>query len=162
MKLWVLIPNAVLRSPPPPWEDLEWGRDLTDCLRCDWPEDYAPVEERNKWNGFVCGKDKMPKRVLIRDSFMRKMPDGHWVEQRSAWEALELLVFEMKDSYKMGVTPEGKEIWVNRTVYVAARDWDEATRIYNWHKDRWMNCGLICGWMNFWTDRAINAEKKEA
>lgn len=144
-----------------PWEDLECGRDLTDCLRCDWPEDYATVEQRNEWNGFVCGKDKMPKRVWIRDSFMRKMPDGHWVEQRSAWEALELLDFEMKDAYMMGKTPEGEEIWVNRTVHVAARDWDEATRIYNWHKDRWMSCGLISGWMNFWTDRAINAEKKE-
>ena len=77
-----------------PWKKLEYSRDLTDCLRNPWPEDYEPVEKRNEWNGFVCGKDKMPKRVLIRDSFMRRMPDGHWVDQRADWEALELLVFE--------------------------------------------------------------------
>lgn len=72
-------------------------------------------------------------------------------------KALELLEFEMHDAYKMGYAKDGSEIWVNRTVRVAARDWDEATRIYEWHKDRWMNCGLISGWMSFWTDRAINA-----
>lgn len=140
-----------------PWKDLECGRDLTDCLRNPWPENYASVEQRNKWNGFVCGKNEMPKRVCIRGDWQRRMPDGHWEEQRSKWEALELLVFETKDAYKMGYTKDGEEIWVNRTVYVAARDWDEALSIYEWHKDRWMNCGLICGWMNFWTDKAINA-----
>lgn len=145
------------RSDIPAWKDLECGRDLTDCLRNPWPEDYATVEQRNEHNGFVCEKDALPKRVAIRDSFMRKMSDGHWVEQRSAWEALELLDFEMKDSYKMGNAPDGSEIWVNRTVHVAARDWDEAIRIYKWHKDRWMSCGLISGWMNCWTNRAINA-----
>lgn len=139
------------------WKDLDYGHDLADCLRLDYPENYESVEKRNEHNGFVCGKDKLPKRVSIRGEWMRKMPDGHWVEQRSAWDALELLDFEMKDCYKVGVTPKGKEIWVNRTVHVAARDYDEAVRIYNWHKDRWMNCGLISGWMNFWSDRAINA-----
>lgn len=144
-----------------PWKDLEYGRDLTDCLRGDYPESYASLEDRNEHNGFVCRKGELPKRVLIRGSWQRRMPDGHWVDQREAWDALELLDFEMKDCYKMGVTPEGKEIWVNRTVHVAARDWDEATCIYNWHKDRWMSCGLISGWMNFWSSNAINAEKKE-
>ena len=148
---------AKRRSDIPAWKDLEYGHDLTDCLRNPWPEDYAPVEKRNEWNGFVCGKDEMPKRVLIRDSWQRRMPDGHCVEQRSAWEALELLEFEMKDSYRMGYAKDGSEIWVNRTVRVAARDWDEATKIYNFHMYRWMDCGLICGWMNFWTDKAINA-----
>ena len=143
-----------------PWKDLEFGYDLADCLRGDYPENYASLEERNEHNGFVCGKDKMPKRVMIRGDWQRRMPDGHWIEQRSAWEALELLDFEMKDCYMMGRTPEGKEIWVNRTVHVAARDWDEALWIYRIHKDRWMNCGLICGWQNFWSSNAINAVKE--
>ena len=144
------------RTDIPAWKDLECGLNLTDCLRNPWPEDYATVEQRNEHNGFVCGKNELPKRVRINESWQRKMPDGHWVDQRPAWEALELLDFEMKDCYKVGVK-NGEEIWVNRAVHVAARDWDEAIRIYNWHKDRWMNCGLICGWMNFWSDRAINA-----
>lgn len=153
--------NAKRRSEIPAWKDLEYGHDLTDCLRNPWPEDYATVEQRNEWNGFVCRKDEFPKRVLICDSWMRRMPDGHWEEQRSKWEALELLEFEMKDAYKMGYNKDGSEIWVNRTVRVAARDWDEAIRIYEWHKDRWMGCGLICGWMNFWTDRAVNAGNEQ-
>ena len=151
------------RSDIPAWKDLECGRDLTDCLRWTHPEDYASVKARNEHNGFVCGKNELPKRVLIRDSWQCKMPDGRWVSQRADWEALELLDFETQDCYKMGYAPDGSEIWVNRTVHIAARDWDEAVRIYNYHKDRWLSCGLICGWMNFWSKSAINAgsESKE-
>jgi hypothetical protein len=50
---------------------------------------------------------------------------------------------------------------VNRTIYVAARDWDEASRIFQWERDMWMRIGLISGWQNTWSPSAINAVKED-
>ena len=147
--------NSKCRSDLPAYNTLEIGAELSDCLHFPL-ESYCTVEKVNERNGFVCGKDELPKRVRIGYSYMQRLA-GHLVETRPQWQALELLVFTFTCAYMVGVK-NGEEIWVNRDVRVAARDWDEADRIYRYFKEQWLNCGLFSGWMNTYTSLAINKE----
>lgn len=155
----------------PEYSTIKLGRDLTDCLHLPQPENYPDLEKVKKWNGFVNGADL--ERPLIRNDWMRKNADGSWEETADKWKALNLLVFKFKYNFNMGTRTDSlfdpKEpewsnknlIRVNRTIYVAARDWDEASRIFKWERDQWMRVGLISGWQNTWSNDAINAVKED-
>ena len=155
----------------PEYSTIEIGRDLTDCLRMPNPEDYPDLDKVSEWNGFVDATNL--ERPLIRGDMWRKNADGSWEETSAKWKALKLLVFKFKYNFNMGTRtdslfdPEApsycdaNSIRVNRTIYVAARDWDEASRILNTNLNTWMNCGLISGWQNTWSNSAINAVKED-
>ena len=155
----------------PEYSTIKYGRDLTDCLHWPEPENYPDLEKVKEWNGFVNATDL--EHPYIRGGMMRKNADGSWEETSAKWKALKLLVFKFKYNFNMGTRtdslfdpnePEWSSknlIRVNRTIYVAARDWNEASRIFQWERDQWMRIGLISGWQNIWTNDAINAVKED-
>lgn len=130
--------DSVRRSAMPEYKTLPAGNWLNEMLHADL-DGYCANEDLR--DGFVTGA---LKRVRIESGKMRKLPDGHWEETSEKWEALELLEFTFNHTFYMG---EGVE--VKRSIRVAARTWDEADRIYKFHVDQWMHCGLISGWRNF-------------
>ena len=149
----------------PEYSTIKIGRDLIDCLHLPEPENYSDLEKIKEWNGFV------DATALERP--WRKNADGSWEETSDKWKALNLLVFKFKYNFNMGTRTDSlfdpnesewsnkNQVRVNRTIYVAARDWDEASRIFQWKRDEWMNCGLISGWQNTWSPSAINAVKED-
>ena len=142
----------------PEYETIKCGRDLTDCLRFPQPEDYADLADVKEWNGFVPSELERP---FIRSDMMRKNADGHWENTSEKWKACNLLIFEFEYCFYMGLeTGSADKIKVNRKIRVAARDWDEAGRIFQWKRDEWMSCGLISGWQNIWSNYAVNAIKE--
>lgn len=128
----------IRRSEMPDYNTLPAGHFLFNTLHADLDE-YCPNEELR--DGFVTGA---LKRILIESGMMRKLPDGHWEDTTSKWEALQLLEFTFNHTFTMG---EGIE--TKREIRVAARTWDEAHRIYKFYVDQWMCCGLISSWKNF-------------
>lgn len=129
--------NSIRRSTMPEYKTLPDGAWLVDTLHLDL-DGYCPNEELR--DGFVTGA---LKKIRIESGMMRKLADGTWEETSAKWEALELLEFTFNHTFTMGEGVEAK-----RAVRVAARTWDEADRIFKWHVNQWMNCGLISGWSN--------------